>query len=324
MILLHNELKKANDVPKLLMENAALWRLRKFLNEKEPELVYWLVTLWRHQGDAITYKELREWILNGEISQEAIEDWQQDYSKFVAKYMAPLYSKAIEEANSELKEKFLENYNFTDEHVQLYTAQFSARFVTNSTNEQITAIRQVVRRAMNMKDITVDGLARAIRPMVGLDIRQTRANMNYYEQLINHGMSEKRALDKSIRYGARQHRHRAYRIARTETAFAYNRGEHEGIKRAQNLGLMGRTTKKWCTADDERVCSICAGLDGKEIEMEDRFNFPTNLPASYQITPPAHPHCRCAVLYLEKEPPTFTPQFEVSGPASMQMQLGNS
>lgn len=292
-IIFYNDLKKANgDIPKLLAESTALWRLRSFLNAQEPKLAAFLVHLWQNQGKAITYKELREAILNNELSMEALEQWQQDYSKFAKKYMEPIYTKAIEEASVELKAKYpLLFENSTEEKVQAFAEKQSARFVTNSTNEQIGAVRQAVRSAVSMNNVSVDALSRVIRPMVGLTIQQTRANMNYFENCINHGMSEKRALDASLRYAARQHRYRAYNIARTEMAFAYNQGEHEGVVDAINRGYMGYTVKRWVTADDERVCSICSELDGKEIEIDEGFGFRTRLPRSFQIVPPAHPSC---------------------------------
>ena len=317
-IIFYDDIKKSlDDIPKFLVENAALWRLRRLLDAEEPQLVAFLVNLWKHEGEAITYKELREYILKGEISQEILEDWQKDYSKFAVKYMNPIYTKAIETAQTQLKEKYPELFiNYTADKTRKFVENQAARFVTNSTNDQIQAVRTAVRRAAVMQDISVDALSRLIRPMVGLTYKQTIANMNYLENCINHGMSEKRALDSSIRYAARQHRYRAYNIARTEMAFAYNQGAHEGVKMAQEKGYMGYTIKRWVTADDERVCGICGPLDGTEVEMDSGFGFKTKLPRSFQITAPAHPSCRCAVIYIEKEPPKYGPEFNVSGPAA--------
>lgn len=337
MIVFYDGIAKTNN-PKyrLLLENTALWKLRRFLNAEEPKLVAWLVSLWHNQENAITYKEIREAILTGELSTALLEEWQQDYTKFVKKYMEPMYTAAIEAANQQLREKYPEfYYNPTIEGIQSFTEAQSARFVTNSTMEQVEGIRQVVRRAAALSDMSVDDLSRVIRPMVGLTIQQANANMNYFENLIKHGTSPKRAREASIRYSARQHRFRAYNIARTEMAFAYNEGEHRGILDAQNRGLMGKMIKKWCTADDERVCDICGSLEGKEIGTSEIYTYMKKkvdrktgaityvetrinpkLPESYQIHPPAHPGCRCAALYIEVEPPKFGPEFNVSGAAA--------
>lgn len=292
---------------KTMSRTEALRKLRSFLDAKEPDLVYFLVNFWRFQGRAITYKELREAILAGDIDQEWIEQWTQDYTKFVNDHLAPAWQEAIETAAAEIEKKYPEWYfDPMSDGVRKWTETKSAEFVTNSTTTQIQGIRAVVQRAAVLNTMSVDQLARAIRPMVGLTHQQGIANLNYYTNLINNGMSEKRAQDLSLRYAARQHRYRGYNIARTELAFAYNKGAHEGIKQAQAAGYMGETVKIWSTADDERVCRICGALEGKRIAMDEDFDFYTKLEYTnpgIKRTPPAHPSCRCAVIYEEISPP---------------------
>lgn len=301
-----------DDIKKITMRAAganALLKLRSFLDKNEPELVYWLQRLWNNQGRAITYKELREAIMNGYLTQEIIEAWQQDYSKFVVDHLRPAWEQAMKEATTELSRKYpVYSYDPMTEGVQEWLDTKAATFVTNSTETQIKAINAVVSRAATIQDMTVDGLARAIRPMVGLTVQQARANLNYYQAMVDSGLSEKVALERSIKYSARQNRYRGYNIARTELAFAYNKGAHFGVQQAISQGLMGHTMKVWCTADDERVCEICGGLDGTTIEMDQDFNFTTRLEYTnpgIKQTPPAHPSCRCTALYVEQTPPNF-------------------
>lgn len=296
-----------------LNEMAEVLRLlRSFLDANEPGLVRFLMNTWRAQGKAITYKELREAILAGDINADILDDWMQDYNRFVVKYLQPAWEKAIVTAASEIERKYpLWNFDHMGEGVAEWTATHSAEFVTSVTTTQIEGLRAVIRRAAVLENMTVDGLARVIRPMVGLYHQQAIANLNYYETLITNGMSEQKALDKSIRYAARQHRYRAYNIARTELAFAYNQGSYEATKQAQAAGYMGDTIKVWCTADDERVCSICGGLDGAEVAMDNDFDFKTKLEgrnATIRRVPPAHPSCRCAVIYREISPPIRKPR----------------
>lgn len=303
MIIFHDEIKKAN------AHDEALLKLRQFLDASEPGLVYWLQNNWMNQSKAITYKELREAIMNGYLDQQIIYDWQQDYSKFVVAYMLPAWEKAMEEAAEQLSRKYPTfSFDPAADGVKLWLNTKAATFVTNSTAEQINAINAVVSRAATIQDITVDGLARAIRPMVGLTRKQAQANLKYYTSMVEGGLSEKAALERSIKYSARQNRYRGYNIARTELAFAYNKGEHFGVQQAIEQGYMGHTRKVWCTADDERVCEICGALDGKTIEMEDNFGFYTRLEArnpGIRQTPPAHPSCRCTLLYVEVSPPDY-------------------
>ena len=287
---------------------AALRRLRTFLDTSEPELVFFLVNTWRTQGRAITYKELREAIIAGYVDQKLIEEWQQDYAKFVKAYLQPAWRRAMLAANQELARKYPDwNFDPFGDGARAWVEQRGAAFVTNSTTAQIEGLQAVVERAAVLEDLNVDQLARAIRPMVGLTKQQTIANFNYYDKLIKGGVSEKKAQDLAARYAARQHRYRGYNIARTELAFAYNKGADEGIRQAQAAGYMGEVVKIWSTADDERTCPYCGSLDGKRIAMDDEFDFNTRLAYTnpgIRRTPPAHPSCRCAVIYEEVAPPS--------------------
>ena len=297
------ELNKGRVIP--INALVATRKIRKFLNAKEPELVFFLQTLWRNQQKAITYKELREAILYGELSEQLIQDWYQDYSRFVIEKVAPLWQEAMREANKPFMEAMPRYiYNPMQREVIEWTNNRAAAFVTSVTRDQVQAMREVIKRATQLHDMNVDELARAIRPMVGLDYRQAIANQNYYKTMIDNGVKPKEALEKSIKYSARQNRHRGYRIARTELTFAYNQGSYYGTKQAQAQGLLGTVEKVWCTASDERTCDICAALEGQRIGIDDDFDFKTKLiEPGIKRVPPAHPHCRCTVLYEEIEPP---------------------
>lgn len=305
-------------------ETARVLRLlRSFLDKNEPGIVRILLNTFRSQGKAITYKELREAILAGDISPEWLEDWMQDYSRFVSKELQPAWERAIKAAVEELERQYPTFFfNPMADGVRSWTENRAAEFVTNVTQTQIEGIRAVVQRAAGLEDMSVNELAKAIRPMVGLTSQASMAAMNYYETMRANGVSEKRALDRTIRYAARKHRERAYLIARTEMAMAYNRGAHEGTKQAQDAGLIGECVKVWCTADDERVCkTICDPLDGTEWAMDDDIMYDYTYKRSGITTvrrinpnlddtgagkhPPAHPGCRCAVMYVEKTPPKY-------------------
>ena len=296
----------------------ALRQLYSFIDINEPKLARFLNNMWQEQEKAITYKQIREAILGGELTPAMVESWQQSYSRFVTDYMLPKWEEAFKAAATELKQKYPTfAFDGTAEAVRQWNMDNAARFVTNCTTEQIKGLRAAVRYATDLMDsgMNVTELSRVIRPMVGLTAVQTRANLNYYQKLIDNGMSEKKARDKSIRYSARQHRYRAQMIARTEMAFSYNQGQFLAVKQAQEQNLMGRCKKVWITADTERTCSYCNSLNGKEIEMDDDFDIQTNLKGSLiKRCPPAHPHCMCAINYIEVEPPVFQPSEPVQQP----------
>lgn len=290
-------------IQKTDVSSRALLLLRSFLDKNEPGLVRFLVHTWNAQGKAITYKELREAILAGDIDPQWVDDWMQDYTRFVANHMQPAWDKAIAAAVVELERKLpMWKFDPMGDAVRAWTATHSAAFIANVTTTQVEGLRAVVRRAAVLEDMSVDALARAVRPMVGLTKQQAEANMRYFENLLDNGVSQKKAQDLSLRYSARQHRQRGYTIARTELATAYNAGAYEGTKQAQAAGYLGKTVKVWCTADDERVCSICGSLEGKEASMDASFDGASRSWSTH-LTAPAHPGCRCAIIYREVEPP---------------------
>ena len=279
-----------------------LEQLRAFLDAAEPELAAFLVSLWGYQGNAVTYRALREAILRGDLDPAMVEAWQQDYVRFVRERLRPAWEAAMEAATQELATRYNWVFDPMGDGVRQWTENRAADFVTACTSDQIEGLRAVVRMAAVLENVSVDELARVIRPMVGLYHGQTVANLNYYNTLIESGVSAAKARDKALRYAGRQHRYRAFMIARTELAFAYNQGAYWGTVQAREQGLLPEMVKVWATAADERVCPVCGGLDGVKRAMDAPFPFQTRLTdPQVRLMPPAHPNCRCAVKFIEKE-----------------------
>ena len=295
----------------------ALRRLRSFLDAKEPEIVRLLARLWGDQQQAITYQELRTAILNGYIDEQTAQDWMNDYSHFVNEKLRPQWEDAMRAANARLEAEHPGLFfNAHDPGVQEWISTRGGELITVIGWEQRQAINAMVGRAY-AGEWTVDELARAIRPTIGLNRPQAAANLNYYERTkatllqnnpsMREATAEKRAREAAVKYAEKQHRYRAFMIARTEMAFAYNRGMDEGIKQAIAKGYMGACVRVWVTAADERMCPVCGELEGVEIGMEGQYDFSrvnSRLPSG--PTPPAHPNCRCAVDYREIAPPAYS------------------
>lgn len=289
-------------------------RLNSYLDANDGEPVQWLTRFWGDQQKAITYKELREAILAGQISETTLHEWQIAYSNLVTRRMKPLWQDAMIAANIQATSKqggfyFDPTARGAKEWIEIHGGEW----ITVIQEEQREAIAAMIGKAYS-GDWDVDELARTIRPTIGLTTPQANANINFYnhvkETLLkeNPNMREstaiKRAREAATKYAAKQHRQRAQMIAETEMAFAYNKGADKGMKQAQEKGYVGKMKRVWSTADDELVCEICGGLDGTAIDMEEEFDFKgKTLYGGQKQTPPAHPRCRCAVKYEEVEPP---------------------
>lgn len=279
-------------------------RLKSLIDRNDPRAVRFLTRLWDKQKTDITYAELRQMILTGQIDSATIERWRQDYSRFVTGDLMPLWKDMIDGAVSAFSERWPTwAFDTGTEQIAEYTAHHAAELVTNSTGQQIEAIRTMVQRAATVQDLTVDQLAQIIRPTIGLYKGQAAANLNYYNNMRrflikNHprmkaASIEQRAKEAAIKYAEKQHRYRAHMIARTELAFGYNTGEYNSIRQAQTQGYLGRMKKRPSTADDERVCSICRELEKETVEIDEPFS-------NGMMFAPWHPHCRCAMDYIEE------------------------
>lgn len=278
-------------------------KLRAFLDKKEPKTAAKILSFWKKQQDAVTYKELREACMRGDLTIGQIQNWQSDYAEFINEELAPEWREAIEISSAEQFSKHPDiEYQPDIDAAQEYISTHGAELVTRMADEQTRALQSVISYGGFYEESAADELSRVIRPLIGLTEPQSRANMNYYEAvkrtLTDSGAREKtaaaKARDKAAKYAERQHRYRAMCIARTELAKAYNAGGYGAVKAMQMGGYIGVVDKVWITAGDERICGICGGIDGDRVPLNKPFSIGVMLP-------PAHPNCRCAVAYEEAE-----------------------
>lgn len=288
-----------------------LRRLRSFLDRNEAEPVKILRGFWKDQQDALSYGEIREAILSGHISEQTIKEWRQDYAKLVNDQFSHTWKNAL--AVGYKGQPIMDNlssfhFDMQKPGVLSWIGERGAEFVTNESQTTKDAIRGLLMRSVTEKH-SVDELSRVIRPLVGLNKPQAYANMRYYENVLNtlsdqHPRTSKeviqrRAQEAAWKYAEKQHRERAYMIARTEMSFAYNRGAYEGIKQAQELGLMGAVVKIWSTSQGGNVCPDCEALEGEEVGMDGTFFESRGLFRGDNLVPPLHPRCECAIVYQE-------------------------
>lgn len=297
-------------------------RLNAYLDGNADEPAKFLVAFWEDQGKVFSYKEIREAILEGTVSEETMRLWRQDYTKLVADKMYPMWLNAISAGvkGQPIFDDLPHGFSFdtgVPDVVSWITSRGSA-FVTSVTEEQKRAINALLLKGVTNK-FSTDELARTIRPCVGLTEGQAKANIRYYNSIkerlakdhprMKKESIERKARERQLIYAEKQHRQRAYTIAHTEMAFAFNKGMDETIRQAQAKGLMGQMKKKWVTAGTGNVCSICEEFgDMDSIEMDMDFSVVIGKKIKRTITapiPPAHPRCRCAVQYVEVEPPNL-------------------
>lgn len=276
-------------------------RLDAYLNQSEGKPIEVLSGFWKDQQDAITYQEIRGAIKAGKLSQELLANWHQDYSIFVKNYMEDWWKQAM--AAGSVSQQIFTNmqergfrFDPTSEKVLRYVENHSAQLVTRVTGEQRDAIKGLLTRSI-IDGHSTDELARVIRPCVGLNARQAAANLKYYDHVkktlqdnypkMKPGTAQSKAQEAAVKYAEKQHRYRAQMIARTENAFAYNQGAEAAAQQAYEQGWLGEFSRIWCVSGSENICNDCQDLDGSEVDKI--------------LIPPLHPHCGCAIQYVEKD-----------------------
>jgi len=166
-----------------------------------------------------------------------------------------------------------------------------ANLVREITNESRQAIRDLLQQSM-LGSFDVHQLARQIRNSIGLTSRYAVAVDNYQQTLLDNGMPDGQAMTRSQAYADRLLRYRAQMIARTEVIRATSAGQQAVWNDAQAEGLLPVDAQRvWIVTPDDRLCEICAAMEGQTVGLQEPFQSVDVGAVDY---PPAHPSCRCA------------------------------
>ena len=146
--------------------------------------------------------------------------------------------------------------NITD-----YVAKNAANKVVGIANETRLAIRETVKDGLS-KGLDPRTIAKRVRPQIGLNTVQARANNNYFleqfDKLTSQGVSgakaEAKAGERAIRKAKQQVRSRSLTISRTETFAGISKGRQETWKQGMDRGYIPRKAKKgWRNTGDNFV-----------------------------------------------------------------------
>lgn len=310
-----------------------------WIDYSSPKLGTFLARTWKNQQQALTYKEIREAIQNGQLDLKYLQQWRQDYSKFIINGYAPLAQQAIDNSVKAITSQFGVGAKILqNQHIDDFISSHGGKLIREVSQEQYKAINVLVRQAAMSEGMDIQELAKAIRPTVGLTQRQTQATYNYYEQqkkqALKDGHAEAQAQEiarhKQAQYAERMHRQRAETIAITEMAYTYNWGQQAYMKQCIQDGSIGGCQTEWRTAFDERVCDICGPMDGVITEIDEDFEIDIQMKSGSTkhvhgpAVPPMHPRCRCVVNYINVLPPADwvdTPTDAQSGPSPDDVEI---
>lgn len=279
--------------------------LNEAIDTNEPKLIRWLLNTINANQDAIKDQEIRNAITSGQISETWLERWRQDYARTINEELRPVWvdtmGKAGDRIISGIDGLGLAGVNRTllGRRYAEWIRQRSGDLIVDITEAQRRAINTVIFRHTVTEPLGPEELSRLIRPLIGLTERQAGTADRFYMELRADGVPEREARRRTQDRIATIRRRRARNIARTETAYAYNFGQFEAMREANQQQIFGAGVaikKRWWAQQDERTCPWCEPLHDTVIGLEETFPGRTKrVPSTY--VPPAHPQCRCLILY---------------------------
>ena len=278
------------------------------------EPMKWLVRTWKEQENTFLYPDLYSIVTDETFPQAVFDDWFKSYSTWVSERMTDTWKDAMENGwkNNPVFQGMQDfTFNSSESRVRSWILNHGAELVTNCVTEQKNAIQYLVAEAQ-ASGISSAELGRYIRPTIGLTRQQAAANLRHYESVksrlrqdhprMSEASIEQKAREAAAKYAAKQQRYRAETIARTEMAYAYNKGNDEAVRQAMEQRKLPIMRKVWTTAQDGHVCPECEDLEDTEIGMNEEFKVMTGIRVKREITcsePPLHPRCKCAIAYEE-------------------------
>lgn len=269
--------------------------MRAYLDRAEPVLEKKARVLWKAMKDAITERDIEYIRQTGYVQQGLIDAWKVLVNEWAEAALVPAWNNAIESAGKNMFEALnrtskAPEFNLIHSNILKWMAERGGILIQELAESQAKTINTLLRHQVFQGITSNYQLASMLRSFVGLLSREAQAVANYQAELLAQGLAQEKIEKLVEKYSMSLLKARAKRIARTELCSAYNFGQWESLRQMRESGLVDEIEKEWITAEDERTCPVCAGLDGEKVGHEELFS-------SGHLHPPAHVQCRCSLGY---------------------------
>lgn len=269
--------------------------LLAYLQRAEPALERKVNVLWRAMKEAVSERDIEYIRQTGYVQQGVIDAWNIVVAEWFEAALEPAWKRAIESAGKEMFEGLTRarkeaEFNPVHSNILKWMAERGGILIRELTEGQAKTINSLLRHQVFQGITSNYQLSRMLLSFIGLLQKEANAVANYRAELMAQQIAQEKIDQLTQKYSQFLLRNRAKRIARTELCSAYNFGQWESIRQMRESGLVDEVEKEWLTADDERTCPICAGLDGEKVGHDEQFS-------SGQLYPPAHVQCRCSLGY---------------------------
>jgi hypothetical protein len=263
--------------------------LRRYLGKKEPGVIAAALGFWKRQGGLLSQADIDRMISTLVAPSGILKAWEKMNEEFVREEISPEHIDALEFSAKDIEQRIRRIQQKADlpttEAIRKWLATQAGALITRLDAEIRLSINGILRAGVIETPLSPYQLSKLIRPLIGLTDRWSKAVLNRYNTLLGSGMDAAKALAEADKYATFLHKVRGMNIARTELAEAYNEGQLSALKETGEA-----IKKRWATADDERVCPICADMDGEERDLNAEFS-------CGKQRPPAHPGDRCSLEY---------------------------
>lgn len=184
------------------------------------------------------------------------------------------------------------SFDRTSISIEQYARERSGDLIREITDVTRDAVRGIISNVLSQSQGFETG-AKAIYDAVGLTRSQAATTERFRNSLIEQGYPDSMVDSRTEAFRTRQLKNRAETIARTETIRSSNQGQLETWDQAMGKGLIDADSarKLWIVTPDDRICDICAEMDGVSVPYDESFQTDDG-----EIdAPPLHPNCRCSV-----------------------------
>ena len=277
--------------------------LEREIRNSTPALIAATNKMWRAQIAELSDEVIAKAALTGDLPDSVIASWEAETVALATATMVPQWDRSsrigFAQLSEGIKRRFGSTIAFDDLRARIaeWVDARSLELINGMTGGQLTAIRETLKHYTVVEPISARDLGYILRRITPLSPRDAGAVRKFRDALAKQKLSSSVINRQVASYTTRLRRARALTIARTEVSFAYNRATMDTMREAQIQGkVRGVIVKRWWTALDNKVSTWCQGLHGVVVGLEGSYPA-TNKRAPNTLTPPAHPNCRCSLLY---------------------------
>lgn len=249
--------------------------------------------------ETLTVEDIRQAYYLGSLSPDATERIRSVFNEFASVNLDKLTSSAASKIIQDLisRTDFRLDIADTESLTELNRNAFVEMMTLSQTKAIETAV-SYIKSGLRFSHIDSEELMEVIHESCCLDSNRIKANLNDYANK-RENLSPERAKKAHAKLTRRQIRSRAKTISSDAILNTYRQTEHWSVEESVRQGVMRDPVQVWSSADDPRVCAVCRALDGTQVGLNETFISPDG--KTIENGKGAHPRCRCARKYVDKD-----------------------